>query len=1201
MSSYFQTAMDDGSYIAELARRAIDGDIPDSLVVDRLTYVKCRNYPQPMVNLLTAHPEFRKQLATYLDFSPTEDLANPANLQELSFEAIASPTPEGLFLDQQTYDASKTGAAGFQGMIKLLVGHPEFEKQLALSLGYEPSSPDLKDDARREELAFKAATSPTPPELFSLDIQSYEAQKNTRLSDCGLMIRLLDSNPELQEQLAFCLDYVPSKWLLSRELEAVIDRRTLHNIAVPAYDPKDPYTWARKEKLQGICFSGGGIRSATFNLGVLQGLAKLDLLYKFDYLSSVSGGGYIHEWLVGWIKREEDKPPASNTPEPNEVGARRGLRHVQNGLDPLPANNGLKFAPEPIRWLRRYSNYLTPQVGIFTADTWVAISIWLRNTFLNQLILVSFLFLLVLVPDLFAPGLQAIPTPVSFSLAFVLFLVATLVMWGTLNREYNRVRYVDMHGKEPHEHIPRGLGGELAVQFLVVLPLLLGSLLLTSALVAGVDLRFLLTAIFLGIAILIAGLAFAGGTVRTYKINQGMITSPDKVSSDDDNLSPVPKIWGAVLDFVVGTAELLLSVGGDTSSCSEKASRALDHWRTFISGVLSAVFVNGMLAAAGSIGLVFLIGALLHLPNFPHPGLLDLHLPAWIHTTYECTAKWRVQLTFGPPLLLFVPFFGMMLASGLVGRNYPDWLREWLARVRAWSMLFGMAWLAYIGISLLGPSVSDLFHTYSNTWEKSIKWSALLTWGATTVGSVLAGNSAKASGTNEDRSRGLNVLADVGPYVFIVGLLVILSAVANSSFHDLYTAKPLSVIGLVAGTMAVFLLFGWRVDINEFSMNPFYRNRLTRCYLGATNADRDPNPLTGFDDRDTRGLQIAKLQPSEGYSGPLPIINTTINLSFGEDLAWQERKAASFFFGPLFSGYTVGWTCGKADGKPLKFNGFVPTAEYYTADGGINISTAVAISGAAASPNWGYHTNPATAVLMTFFNVRLGWWIFNPRRSALAGRLPKTSTHKPEWPSPRFGVFELAKELLGMTDDTSKYVYLSDGGHFDNMGLYELVRRRCYRIVICDAEQDEKYVFEGLGMTIRKCRIDFGVEITLDDMEHLRHNLKTGDCKAHFATGTIRYPETPDKPEQLGKILYIKSSLTGSIKWPKDPPTDPPTFDVLPSEPTDILNYKLQHESFPHDTTANQWFTESQFESYRRLGQHVAEEVGKCGRWADFR
>ena len=73
-----------------------------------------------------------------------------------------------------------------------------------------------------------------------------------------------------------------------------------------------------------------------------------------------------------------------------------------------------------------------------------------------------------------------------------------------------------------------------------------------------------------------------------------------------------------------------------------------------------------------------------------------------------------------------------------------------------------------------------------------------------------------------------------------------------------------------------------------------------------------------------------------------------------------------------------------------------------------------------------------------------------------------------------------------MADDTSKYVYLSDGGHFDNMGLYELVRRRCYRIVICDSEQDEDYFFEGIANAIRKCRVDFGVEITLDQLDCLR-------------------------------------------------------------------------------------------------------------------
>ena len=82
--------------------------------------------------------------------------------------------------------------------------------------------------------------------------------------------------------------------------------------------------------------------------------------------------------------------------------------------------------------------------------------------------------------------------------------------------------------------------------------------------------------------------------------------------------------------------------------------------------------------------------------------------------------------------------------------------------------------------------------------------------------------------------------------------------------------------------------------------------------------------------------------------------------------------------------------------------------------------------------------------------------------------------------SPRFAPFRLLSELLGSVDDTSKYVYLTDGGHFDNMGLYELVRRRCYRIIICDAEEDGSYTYEGIGAAIRKCRIDFGVAINLD-------------------------------------------------------------------------------------------------------------------------
>ena len=169
----------------------------------------------------------------------------------------------------------------------------------------------------------------------------------------------------------------------------------------------------------------------------------------------------------------------------------------------------------------------------------------------------------------------------------------------------------------------------------------------------------------------------------------------------------------------------------------------------------------------------------------------------------------------------------------------------------------------------------------------------------------------------------------------------------------------------------------------------------------------------------------------------------------------------------------------------------------------------------------------------------------------------------------------LFSELLGETNDKRRYLYLSDGGHFDNMGLYELVRRRCRYVVICDSEADGALRFEGIGTAIRNCRIDFGVEVALD-LRPLQHVDDNGNSTAHCVVGTIKYPE--DKPkDRPGIVVYMKSSLTGD-------------------EPADVLNYKKEDNAFPHDSTVNQWFTESQFESYRRLGHHVAFSTFKPAR-----
>ena len=347
-------------------------------------------------------------------------------------------------------------------------------------------------------------------------------------------------------------------------------------------------------------------------------------------------------------------------------------------------------------------------------------------------------------------------------------------------------------------------------------------------------------------------------------------------------------------------------------------------------------------------------------------------------------------------------------------------------------------------------------------------------------------------------------------------------------------------------------------------MHRFYRNRLVRCYLGASHAVRVFNPLTGFDNKDDIALSRiraeAAAEPEElppGYEGPYPVLNTALNFNHGVRLAWQERKAASFIFTPLYCGYAA-FESHHEMPKNFDKGAYRATTEYgyvRRAAGrasGPSIGTAMATSGAAVSPNMGYHTSGSVAFLLTMFNVRLGWWLANP-----AWQGANTWYGGPAW-----GFWYLLKELLGSTTVTTRFVYLSDGGHFENLGIYELVRRRCRLIIACDAEEDEKFTFGGLGNAIRKCRDDFGVAINLD-VNDIRTR-QNGRSKVHFVTGQVVYQDGPP-----GRIVYIKSSLADD------------------DEPTDVLEYAAREPGFPHQSTGDQFFDESQFESYRALGEHI--------------
>ena len=926
--------------------------------------------------------------------------------------------------------------------------------------------------------------------------------------DAASLASMLEPLPQIQAQLASITGYTPSQWLLGCELEEVAKRRAKVGVdaPVPSASSSNIYGRAMEAGLIGLCFSGGGIRSASFNLGVLQGLAELKLLKCFDYLSSVSGGGYIHQWLAAWSKR-------------------RGFDAVIQQLIPLPEKDNPGTHPEPIRWLRRYSNYVTPQVGLLSADTWVAVATWVRNTLLNQLIVISGLFVLILLPHILA--FESLVPQNAPTAAFVIGGIFCLSLLATKEVAKN-LRLLSGPGSDEQKAF-----GQFAVQKWIVAPLFLASLLLSflmrmiSAAPFGVN----LVIVFLGSTILLLVLAlaiiFAGDVPLSFL----------KSHQNTSHYKSVREFWQVRPKCFVHVKFVFVLCGLGIAALFTAISGAV-----WIAG--SIVFVSCLWSYSG-----------------------------WLW--------WRTVLALLPPLVLAGSLLTMLLLLGLLGRAFLDERREWLSRLAAWMGLYSLGWVFFSAFSFFAHSSVLLLR------HKLIAGvSAALAWIATSAGGLFAGKNSKSSGATDYKApstfNAIELLAIVGPYAFIAGLALLLGALAEYFLSSALAAGPLSVALTFIAPLVVCFLFAWRVDINDFSMHAFYRNRLARCYLGASNFDRKPNPFTGFDADDTN-IAVSDLLPGdknkEGYAGPFPIFCSALNLTFGEDLAWQERKAASFVFTPLYSGYDVGWTAARTKTN-LRFNGYVKTLNYAYPSPGVHVSTAVAISGAALSPNWGYHTNPATAFLLTVFNARLGWWLRNPRtlnddgtKLRLGediredGKLGLLRDPRP-WPSPRFSLFSLIRELLAQTNDMSNYVYLTDGGHFDNMGLYELVRRHCRYIVICDAEEDGKVEFGGIGMAIRKCRIDFGAEINLD-LRPLTHIGDTQLSTSHCVTGTIRYPEDP---AHTGTVVYIKSSLTGD-------------------EPSDVMNYKKEHPVFPHDSTVNQWFTESQFESYRRLGHHVAYSV----------
>ena len=800
-------------------------------------------------------------------------------------------------------------------------------------------------------------------------------------------------------------------------------------------------------KRSALCLSGGGIRSASFGLGVLQALARADLLEKFDYLSTVSGGGYIGGWLSAWIHHHPS-----------------GREGVLTELKTTP-DRTIEPESDPVRHLRAFSNYLTPRFGLFSADTWAIGATVLRDILLNWIVLLSWLAALLLIPRFCVLAAFSRPTPATlFALLVAAFVcLATATAYAAID-----------------------------------LPSLGNSRWPQRRFLAGWFAPMLAAALFL--------FAWWAGFRNTSQLAGPLMSSP----------------WGLPLtQLIVGLA----SAAGCLAGAGFVAYRDRGQSQ-------SPPGVGKLLSLIGTtLVTVLLTGAL--------TGLFAWWIVAKIFP--DPVNDVRNFACFALPLLL-----GLFCAANAVFNGLTSWWisdedREWWGRATAWLCIAIVVWASLNMLVLWAPTAVAQIEIGA-LW----KWFLAACGGALGIVTALLGSSTTTGTLSKYVPlHSVNRLLAAASLAFFVLLSCALSWFLDPPGGPMTDPRLLwdagthreffKLLWLLAGLAGLGVVMGYFINVNKFSLHALYRNRLIRAYLGASRSVRKPHRFTGFDPDDN--FRVHDLDPGR----PLHVINIALNLVKGGQLAWQERMAAPFSVSRLHCG---SWVLG-----------YRPSARF---GNGITLGTALAISGATANPNQGYNSSPLVAFLMTLFNLRLGWWLGNPgRHGALTW----------ERSGPAHAALPLFNEALGTTNASYAYVNLSDGGHFDNLGLYEMVLRRCGHIVVVDAGCDYAYVFEDLGNAIRKIRIDLGISIDIQTVSPK----KEGAQVSYYAIGTIRYSQL-DGSGTDGTLLYIKPTLCGL-------------------EPADVAHYAASHPEFPHEPTSDQWFSESQMESYRALGFHAVTTI----------
>lgn len=946
----------------------------------------------------------------------------------------------------------------------------------------------------------------------------------------------------------------------------------------------------RRDNLTGICISGGGIRSATLGLGMIQAFIREGVMKRFDYMSTVSGGGYIGSCLSSLLSKEPAVRTKKNAPEEIRNNNKRfdvsdyGLEEHNSPFtnevyEYEEAEKARLNARQQLMHLRQHGEYLAPHRSIRDWDMHrllgavfggVVTNVSIFLLVLCTVVVLHHLLLSVMSGGNFMYVLQE-PAPMARRLQVTAdsLRIAEYRMdsmrWAPTgikmpqqqpkidtSRYYRQLDSI-LSGKQSGEVSTSGQLGlwvknQLEPQLYLIW--------------MGVRSNWSLAFIF-GLAGSFTAIFFLWWA---HRIPPRVI----KQEQDEQNMQEGKPETGKIYERTPEQDMLDLLENPLIRSY-------------FITGLVAAPFI-AYVATACMTRLT---------PDFNYFVMLALPL---------CFSL-GLYITLHPVNLYFINSHKHEKVSGWLYRSFYSGMQGGALLMILVTITFPLAIVLLFGehgialklsFSLLPVAVAYYFTIQSFADKKGVISGAM--------------------------KRLQNPLLNMTIFLF-TGLAFAWVSVGILNLEEwLYLKLPamesefpgngrtvlLSLL-LLGGTL-LLLFLGFVVNANDTSLHYFYRDRLSEAYLRTIGKVSSPvsspagrNSLQRVTMRNHEDIRLADL--GEGsYKAPYHLLLTALNMQGSHDLSAKTLKSEHFIFSKFYIG--------------SRSTGYASTRAYHF--GSAKLSTAMAISAAAVSSGMGPLGFAASNFYMTLFNFRTGYWIDNPKSFFKRSQMDEQLAQKTNGVSWKlkvrrfwaelcyrrpFWLYYIGKELTGRLGTNNHRIYVSDGGHTgDNLGLLPLIQRQCCTIVVADFEEDGEFSFDSFNQAVRLAKSVYNADISIDLTRLIPVEGQHGTCysPSSVAVGTITYNDivrTADGGTKVsirkGQLIYMKSSI-GS----------PDAIREVFSEekaalqqndgngaPVFVLNYHKKNPHFPHHSTTDQFFDEVQFEAYRMLGEHIGKQA----------